>query len=444
MAEERRAEILRYSGTFCMNRDEQVLAAAEDARIELDDEHLVLGGGFGNAQVISYRNISRIRSEDYRVCVELLTGESLVFSHLGRHFRGFSRDLNTRRNDLIVRDYLMYEGIVEDGIPAEYRAREDGRTLEGKGAVRLYETALVLVTDGEGVVRIPFGLVSDVSEGDYSLRVEAEYGTTIELSGMGRAHGYFAARLSEALDALAARTARELDAMLPTVGPVRIHNLTRLLRDGRAARRAELEAIHPGTWNAFRARMEDLGCREYYDYLRSLADTEDAYLGTKRGLLGDDRTGHYIWFLVPMLGAAPGAGNALAMEVAGEEGGRATYFFRLVSRDIYPDIGRAELEGEAERAARHLSRCMLTINFRREPIYLPTPRLSEPRYVHYAAAVAAMPCLQELRDRFIGRVIHRTPEGWQRDVLDLLTFNTSTRDDSARWRGDPAPEEEWE
>ena len=77
---------------------------------------------------------------------------------------------------------------------------------------------------------------------------------------------------------------------------------------------------------------------------------------------------------------------------------------------------------------------MLAINFRREPIYLPDERLEEPQYQKYKFAIAKIPALSGLRQLFIGRVIHRTPEQWKNDTMDLLKFNISTQDDTAKWR----------
>ncbi len=422
-----------------MTRGEEEIASGEDARVELDVDHFTVGGGFGRAHVIAYRNVAGLESRDYRVRVPLVTGEELTFYHLGHDHDGFVRDLNDRRNEGIIRDLLMYESVVVEGVRADYVLEDGDGTHRGSGQLRLYASALVLSSQGEGVVRIPYGLISDVSPGDYSLAVTTEYGTSITFSGMGKAHRYFVDEFSKILDGLAARTAEELDEMLPELGPQAIGHLTPHLRDGRAGRRSELESLAPGIWDAFRRRMAELECLEYYDFLRSLSHTEEAYLGTKRGLMGNPED-HYVWFLMPFLGPAPGPGNAVAMEVAGGEGGRATYFFQLVGRDAYPDLSGEALEDAVEEAVAEINRCMMSINFRREPIYLPADRLGEPRYARYAAAVASMPSLRHLRDRFIGRVIHRSTEGWQRDVLDLLTFNTSTRDDSARWRGDPEPE----
>jgi hypothetical protein len=77
---------------------------------------------------------------------------------------------------------------------------------------------------------------------------------------------------------------------------------------------------------------------------------------------------------------------------------------------------------------------MLDINFRREPIYLPEERLDETDYVKYKIASQRIPSLQTLRNLYIGRVMHASPEQWKNDVMELLRFNVATLDDLAKWK----------
>lgn len=65
---------------------------------------------------------------------------------------------------------------------------------------------------------------------------------------------------------------------------------------------------------------------------------------------------------------------------------------------------------------------------------MPDERLDEPKYLKYKFAVLRSPSLRILRTRFIGRVIHSSPEQWKKDVTDLLKFNVSAKDDSVRWK----------
>ncbi|MFP4200984.1 MAG: hypothetical protein ACLFS8_06200 [Clostridia bacterium] len=441
-SDESTPQVFEYRASYRLLGDGAEIAAVADAPVRLLGEYVELGGEFGRTHVISYRNVADISSREYRIELDLVTGEQLTLYHLGRHFEGFLRDLNRLRNDLLVRDHLAYEGVIEEGVEADYQLDEFHRETRGRGEVRLYRSSLVLSTEGDGIIHIPYGLIFDVIPGDYSLGVVTEYGTRLELSGMGRAHDHLMSRLSETLDGLAAETARELDEIMPRLGPGVISRLTPLLRDGRAASKGELEEIAPGIWEAFLEHMDRLGCRDYYEYLRELSGNDEAFVGVKRGLMGGDDPEHYLWFLVPMTGAPPGPGNALAMEAAGGDGGRATYFFRLKDRDGYPGMSAADPNRAVRDTVSEVNRCMMSINFRREPIYLSAERLGEPRYEHYAAAVAALPTLRRLRELFLGRAFHRSPESWREDVMELLTSNAEDRDDSAGHSADDQKEGE--
>ncbi|HLP57959.1 MAG TPA: hypothetical protein VK186_03980, partial [Candidatus Deferrimicrobium sp.] len=212
-----------------------------------------------------------------------------------------------------------------------------------------------------------------------------------------------------------------------------------------------------------------------YDFLKPLGRQDKIGIGFKRGLMGGVNS-DYFWMLIPIYGGKAGEpGNAVALEAGlirlpeeGEEGealeaaeavemeegeaedggeengaaedllkqeGKATYFFRILSRESYAaalkDI--TEIDRKYDEFITSFNRCMQEVNFRREPIYLPGKRLDEPRYVKYRYALKRLPELRKLRDLFIGRVIHKSQEQWRKDTLALLAFNTQSRNDSEKW-----------
>ena len=77
---------------------------------------------------------------------------------------------------------------------------------------------------------------------------------------------------------------------------------------------------------------------------------------------------------------------------------------------------------------------MLDINFRREPILLTEEQLRETKHARYRYAIDKIPSLKELRQLFIGRVIHSTFDQWKSDVSDLLAFNVSIKDNEVKWK----------
>jgi hypothetical protein len=148
-------------------------------------------------------------------------------------------------------------------------------------------------------------------------------------------------------------------------------------------------------------------------------------IGIKRSLLSLE--GEYIWFMVPLLGSG---GNAVAMEAtSGPAGGRATYFFRIAPRDRYPGMDEGARREAADECMDVLTRGLQEINFRRQPIFLRDEDLIAPQYLKYRFSILLLPALRDLRERFIGRVAHTSPEEWTAKVNDLLAFNARARDD---------------
>jgi hypothetical protein len=128
-------------------------------------------------------------------------------------------------------------------------------------------------------------------------------------------------------------------------------------------------------------------------------------------------------------------GNAVVMEaISGDGESRATYAFRLVSRQAYPTLKTLEaLRAGAAGFLQTVNRALIAVNFRREPVYLSKEMLLRPQYARYRYSVAALPELRALRWLYVGRVMHVSPEQWQADLQSLLAFNTATTDDKTVW-----------
>lgn len=409
-----------------------------EGRGRLVREGLVILPKFGELLSVPFRDITGITAKNYRVHLLLSSGERITLWDLGYDYENFLRVLNRLRNEVLLQDLLMSETLRKSDVEVEFVfTDEGGRARRGRGSVRLYETGLVVIPEQGEMFRIPYSDLVGISERGVSLTLATEAGERLVLSKMGRELDPFKRTLSEALNELQMKVSSLLRELLPGLSPVSLRAAARLMREGRAAKREELEALDPNLWRGLEGVLDTFGVGEAYRFLKGMSRQSKICIGLKRGLLGD-LTGQYVWFLIPIYDIDPRKpGNAVAMEATSEEGGgKATYFFRIVSRKDYPKFKRLEdLDREADRIIGIINRCMLAINFRREPIYLPEERLEEPRYLRYKLAVQRLPSLRLLRDLFIGRVVHASPEQWRRDVMDLLTFNVKVGDDSLKWQG---------
>jgi hypothetical protein len=139
--------------------------------------------------------------------------------------------------------------------------------------------------------------------------------------------------------------------------------------------------------------------------------------GVSEGETGRDRT--ILWFFTPLAeGGEPR--NAVAQEITSEKG-HATYVFRLMAPEQFEAARAAGPEasaGAVAEAVARLNRALLTLNFRREPIYLTDDQIATGRYAKYRVALRKLDYLQWTRAAFLGRAVHNAT--WEQQVQDLL------------------------
>jgi len=292
---------------------------------------------------------------------------------------------------------------------------------------------------------VPYCYLSQTSKADYKLVLTNEFGEKLEFSMLGEKFDALTKGLSDAFNKLMLRSQQTIKEIIPEADPTIVNRLAVMMKDGRAAKRKDIEALSANLWQRLTKRTEEAGINQEYAFLESKALKEQMHIGVKRGLMGD-LTGSYVWLLVPLLNASGKLQNAVALEAFstnpsdGQEdetepatGGKATYFFRILGGSDYLKA-QADPAFELENFMKNMNRGMIDINFRREVIYLPDDKLDNPKYVQYRFAVAKMPSLRMLRNQFIGRVVHSSFDQWKSDVTSLLDFNAKSEDDSAKWK----------
>jgi len=414
--------------------------ATGECKGTIDKEYLTVFPKFGNILPLHLRDINEIGAEDYRIILPVISKEKLIIFNLGYCFEDFLRVLTNLRNEVVIKDLLMNEPVKKPDVDIEFiYYDETGKARQGgPGKIRLYETGLVMIPQRGEVFRVPYSDVASVLQENHGVKIGTESGEQLLFSKLGSEYDPFLKALFDAHEALQSKAASSLTTLYPGIDPVSLRRVASLMKEGKAARRADIELINPKVWDALEKKIIDVGLNESYAFLKDLTRQERTCIGFKRGLMGD-LTGEYIWFLMPIYDIKQKEyGNAVAMEATearGEEsGGKATYFFRILSRKDYSNCrSLEELDKETDKFVKRINRCMLDINFRREPIYLPDERLEEPAYFRYKIATQRIPSLVLLRSHYVGRVIHASLEQWEKDVMDLLRFNASAQDDLVKW-----------
>ncbi|MGD0331264.1 MAG: hypothetical protein ABSB40_12615 [Nitrososphaeria archaeon] len=435
--EDERKPLFTCHLSYVLMDDNNNIDSKGDAQAQLDKQNLSILPETGETLLIPLNDILEISEGDYRIDLYLSSREKLMLFSIGYSYEAFLRTLFELRNEIILKYMLMEEKLRTSGIETEFVYYDNNKRILQKGIseTRLYETAIVILPQKGEPVRIPYSDILEIKAEDYTVTLNTEIGESIVFSKMGSQFDLFKKALTEAINQLLLKAQLLLQELAPQVSPLLIRKAAHLMKEGRAAKKSDIESISPELWRQLERKLEKINLKEEYDFLRGISQNEQVSVGFKRGLLGDPK-GEYIWFLVAIYSNNPKEpGNAIAMEaVSSAEEGRATYFFRISGRKDYSKEGDFEdLRRKTEDLIRMINHCLIVINFRREPIYLSNDRLDDPEYIKYKISVQKIPQLQTLRDLFIGRVVHLTLDQWKKDTTDLLEFNINTQDDSAKW-----------
>jgi hypothetical protein len=438
-----------------------------EARAFLGEDHLLLRSASGESLTFPYRSILSLVEGDYQFTLHLTSDEHLDLFHLGFQYENFLKTLCRLRNEILLKDMLMQESLKKGGLKGEFVWKNAGEPLElqGTGEPRLYDTGLVLIPEQADPIRLPYSDLLEVVDADYALTLKDEWGNQLTLRQMGTHLDPFKKALTEAMGALTARTQALLKEIYPEADAALLRKAGALLKEGKAARKLDLDVLSPRLWGILEKRLELLekqaeeinapsdeegdqveedeaetrACiTETYAHLKSLARLERMAVGIKRDLMGD-LTGEYLWFLIPVFNEDPLLpGNMVVVEAISTAGtGKATYFFRMASRAEYrKGIAGAEMEKLADQFVRNLNRAMRAVNFRREPIHLSERQLQDPRYLKYQYSILRLPELQQLRRQFVGRVMHGSLQSWKQKVHEVLQFNVSALSDEEKWQSE--------
>jgi hypothetical protein len=293
--------------------------------------------------------------------------------------------------------------------------------------VRIYETALVVLPYNEIPIRIPFSEFAGVDTESYRVRVTTSNRGIIELTRLGDNTQFFVEKLREAVKSVEAASIETIRKMIPSANFDELQKLSRLMIEGRAARRTDVEAISPDLWPKLEKCVELSPVADSYRYLTELAETSLEAVGLRKS-----KDSVYVWFMLPLEGLRNSGGNVVALEVTSESG-HATYLFRVMSRGGFSTATHDQFVKEAAVLIHDLNEAIIATGFRREPIYLSEDQLNTPEYSKYLYASKHLEPLKLLRERFIGRIIHITFDQWKSDFTDAILFNITAANDDSGW-----------
>jgi len=361
--------------SYTLQDENSKQTASGECKGAVSKQYLTIIPKFGTVLPFHLREIEALEAAGFKLTLPMFSKEKLVLFNLGHCFEDFQRVLGNLRNEVIIKDLLMNETIIKLDVNTDftYTDEKGNEKQKGPARIRLYETGMVIIPQIGEFLRVSYSDINNVSERDYTVKVGTERGDGFLFQRMGSEYDSFVKQFSMIYDELQKKAISSLKALYPPIDSVSLRKAAAIMREGKAAKRAQIEAVNPKLWMELEKRITSTGLNEPYAFLKELGVPEKTAIGFKRGLMGD-LTGEYIWFLIPIYGAPDkGYGNSIAMEAAEIPGkpkeaeeekaegtdetkgtvekettGKATYLFRMVGRREYPGLTNGQLDSNVD------------------------------------------------------------------------------------------------
>ena len=421
----------------------------------------------GPALVVDLGDIDVFSPGDYRISLNLYTGNSFVLSQLGKTFQNLCREFQEAYRKRMLQCLLLEDLEEIERFDGFVQLDSSGDAFSGPAQLRICRSNLAILPDTTRGLHWRLSDIQSIDFDESTYRLELRSGTErIIITKLAKRTREFLESLKSALHDLSEHNAVILRSLFPFLSPDQFMQLAGLMKEGHAIQVSRMAAVHPRIKPVLIEKTVCGSMKPYFDFLETrLAVNGGLFTGFKMirpegltdtaGGVSDEMSGDgnerkipeepeeennaasdagreendesqlqvLHWYLFPLSTKSdPKVPANVAAWEATSHSGRATYFFRIPYAGANDRVTDPAKAGDAvESTIQRLNRALVLLNFRREPIYLSDDVLgAQLSYRRYAIACRNLPVLRELRASYLGRAIHTTPEEWQKQVNDLL------------------------
>jgi hypothetical protein len=231
-------------------------------------EYLIVYPKFGSVLPFHLREINQIAAQNYRITLPTVSNEKLILFDLGECYEDFARILADLRNEVIIKDLLMNETVRKPDVEMEFVHYDEKGNEKQKdaGKIRLYETGLVVTPQKGEVIRVPYSDITSVSNDAYSVKMGTELGEEFLFQKMGSEFDGFLREFTNVYNDLQTEAVSSIKALFPVIDSISLRKVAPLMREGKAAKRADIQAINPKLWEQLEKRIATAGLSESYGF----------------------------------------------------------------------------------------------------------------------------------------------------------------------------------
>lgn len=374
-----------------------------EVRLIIEEEGLTLSSLFDVYQLY-YVDIMAFDLQNFAVHIVAEAGRFTI-TKLGNNCQAFYDELYSAYNKKVRKALFVNEGPLLE-VYGDYSYIEKEKEVQGKALIEVYSNCVLLLPPDDGGRRVPLCFVSNLSKSGFSLTLELDTGECYSFSKLGYDTESFAECITKCLYSLRENSLQAVRALDRSLSSSQLSAIAKLMPEGAAVPLAQLNEIAPTFVSALEMKIAESRAADEYEVFKKISDPMQICVGMKSGLAGEEAE-NILWFIAP--GEKPGVA---AVELAlSEETAAATFLYESFE--------------SWEEFWKRLNQAMEAIDFKREVIRLKDEELQRPEYSDdYRMAVKRNCALRFIRNHFGGRIIHSSPENWQRELVAYMQSST--------------------
>lgn len=369
-----------------------------EVRLVTQEEGLTLSTLFDSYHIF-YADMTAFEMRNYTILIVTEKGNFTIKS-LGNNCQAFYDELYAAYNRK-VRRALFVQGQPLFEAFGDYSYVEEESKAQGTAFIEVYTNCILLLTPDDRGRRIPLCFVNTMNKNGFTLTLGLDTGESYSFSKLGYDSEVFGECITKCLNTLRENSLQAVRLIDGSLNSLQLSAIAKLMPEGAAVPLGHLGEIAPSFVSALEAKISESRAAEEYEIFKAIGKPLQICVGMKSQLAGEEAE-NILWMIVP--GGKPGVA---AVELAlSEETAAATFLYKSFEN--------------WEEFWKRLNQAMEAIDFKREVIRLTNEELQRPEYSDYSMAIKRNCALRFIRSHFGGRVIHSSPESWQREMAAFM------------------------
>ncbi len=367
-----------------------------DLKMTIEPEGILLAG-VSDSTFVSYASITAISRKNHVILLETRIA-AVKITETGLAEEEFWRKLCSAFNEKVQAAFRPETPLLLEFKKTSYSYGD----CEGQASLRVFSDSILLLPSNLQARRIPFVFVSDFRAENHQLNLSLKTSEQYCFSRLGPDCDVLRKELAAALSKQQADQEKVLEKLDPALSRSQAARAVRLIPEGMAAPLSELRAIVPTTAAVLEKMLSVCPLADYHAALQEITDASGLAVAYKHVPAAAGPAAK--WALWAVLPSRDGRKAVLELCFPGEK--PATYVF--------------ETKGDYRPFLMTLNRAFEATDFRRELLYLTKPELHLKENAEIRMLLERTPALQELRENFIGFILHHDVDSWYKNLQGML------------------------